>query len=101
MPIYKATDGNYDKFKEVVNANDLLDSIDNAPTLDDNEAYDWYFVSYIMNKSIDACSTHVAVTCAALDHGCSVWRMTILLEFRDLLNTWGTTVDAFWLKMKE
>ena len=34
MPIYKATDGNYDKFKEVVNANDLLDGIDNAPTLD-------------------------------------------------------------------
>ena len=40
MPIYKATDGNYDKFKEVANANDLLDGIDNAPTLDDDEAYD-------------------------------------------------------------
>ncbi|KAL7525688.1 hypothetical protein ACHAXR_001115, partial [Thalassiosira sp. AJA248-18] len=40
MPIYKKTDGDYHKFKEVANACDLLDGIDNSPTLDDDEAYD-------------------------------------------------------------
>ena len=40
MPIFRNSEGDYDLFKEVANANDLLDGIDNTPTLNDDEAYD-------------------------------------------------------------
>ena len=58
MPIYKSTDDNYTDFQEVVNANDLLDGIDNAPTLDDDEAYAlaqslWLEVMSTMNDEED------------------------------------------------
>ena len=58
MPIYKSTDGDYTVFQEVVNANDLLEGIDNAPTLDDDEAYElaqslWLEVMSAMNDSED------------------------------------------------
>ena len=58
MPIYKSTDGNYTDFQEVANANDLLDGIDNAPTLDDDEAYAlaqslWLEVMSTMNDEED------------------------------------------------
>ena len=38
--MYKSTDSDYTTFKEVVNTNDLLEGIDNAPTLDDDEVYE-------------------------------------------------------------
>ena len=58
MPIYKSTDDNYTDFQEVANANDLLDGIDNAPTLDDDEAYAlaqslWLEVMSTMNDEED------------------------------------------------
>lgn len=40
MPTYKKTNGDYDEFKKVANASDLLDGIEDSPTLDDDEAYD-------------------------------------------------------------
>ena len=58
MPIYKSTDGDYNAFQEVANANDLLEGINNAPTIDDGEAYElaqslWLEVMSTMNDLED------------------------------------------------
>ena len=40
MPTYSKTNADYEEFKKVVNANDMLDGIENDVTLDDDEAYE-------------------------------------------------------------
>jgi len=40
LPSFKRTGGDYDRFKEIVNSDDLLKGIDNERTLDDDEAYE-------------------------------------------------------------
>ena len=40
LPIYRSTDRDYERFKEVVNASDLLDRIENEVDIDDDEAYE-------------------------------------------------------------
>ena len=40
MPTYSKTNGDYEEFKKVVNAFDMLDGIENDVTLDDDEVYE-------------------------------------------------------------
>lgn len=82
MPIYKSTDGNYTDFQEVVNANDLLDGIDNAPTLDDDEAYAlaqslWLEVMSTMNDEEDMISLSLIISNSS--------RLGLKVLFTDLL----------------
>jgi hypothetical protein len=39
LPVYRRLDGDYEQFKEVVNAGHLLEGIDNEIDIDDDEAY--------------------------------------------------------------
>ena len=40
LPVYRSTNRDYEQFKEVVNASDLLDGIENEVDIDDDEAYE-------------------------------------------------------------
>ncbi len=40
LPVYRRVDGDYEQFKEVVNAGHLLDGIENEIDIDDDEAYE-------------------------------------------------------------
>ena len=40
LPIYKDSDGDYNRFKEVMNATDLLKGINNDMMFDDDEVYE-------------------------------------------------------------
>ena len=40
LPIYKGSRGDYNLFKDIVNANDFLNGIHNEATLDDDNAYE-------------------------------------------------------------
>jgi len=40
MPIYSNTNGDYEEFKKIVNANNMLNGIENDVTIDDDEAYE-------------------------------------------------------------
>ena len=62
--IYKTTHGNYTAFQEVANSNDLLEGIDNAPTMDDDKSYElaqslWLEVMSTMNDSEDMISSFI------------------------------------------
>ena len=41
LPVYRRSDGDYEQFKEVVNAGNLLDGIENEIDIDDDEAYEF------------------------------------------------------------
>jgi len=41
LPVYKQSNGDYEQFKAVVNASDMLNGIEDEVSLDDDEAYEF------------------------------------------------------------
>ncbi len=51
LPIYKDADGDYNRFKEVLDATDLLYGINNEVTRDDNETYELAQLLWLRSKA--------------------------------------------------